>query len=380
MARPQMTEAIARAAAMDVGNRAMRLAGRKAWSRSDYNASVREFNRLIPLIADEEVRTRLGVDMPHRRNAPLKGARQIGSNMTEVQHGDLTVLYSYETPVAFLSSQGGYRTEKKWSVTTAKHIGKFFAHHGYDVNGAFKIPQDDLERFVEQGTSNGLSWKGNPSLRFDEYPLRDDKRKKSPPKYSFYQLTLDDVLSPDFGREQLYVQDQQGFMGRVRRNGQVKTWKRDPERVEIPVKFGMYEAFRITDPSELFVMAKDFPINVDPTPAESREVVRRLTRRDNPVGQLWYPGGVAVGRYRMGEAGVRYYVIPVESTHGWDFPTLSGMFPDNLRPDALALVEARLGYEHSGQEGYHLFKVRVNGKWSRPLRLRTSLTELPGVK
>jgi hypothetical protein len=95
-------------------------------------------------------------------NGPLGGVKQIGSNMTEVQHGDLTVLYSYETPVAFLSSQGGYRTEKKWSVTTAKHIGKFFAHHGYDAKGAFKIPQDELERFVEQGTSSGLSWKGNP--------------------------------------------------------------------------------------------------------------------------------------------------------------------------------------------------------------------------
>lgn len=323
--------------------------------------------------------------------------------------------------------------------------------------------------------------RGNPGghqLRFDEYPLRDDRRKKSPPKYSFYQLTLDDVLSPDFGRQQLYTQDQQGFMARVRRNGKVRTWKRDPSRVEIPLKFGMYEAFRITDPSELFVMATDFPINTDPTPAETQDVVNRLTRRrgnptlhfveslapnqtvvshgkvvafisyktpvavvehnsnaafvadkhysnttsrhlnawlrsrdidprsvtrvheewiaealqdgrlpheddnmaENPAGQLWYPGGVAIGRYKMGEAGMRYYVIPVESTHGWDFPTLVHMFPDNLRPDGLALVEARLGYEHSGQQGYHLFKVRVGGKWSRPLRLRTSLTEIPGVK
>src|SRR5207302_3754267 len=44
--------------------------------------------------------------------------------------------------------------------------------------------------------------------------------------------------------------------------------------------------------------------------------------RDNPAGQLWYPGGVAIGRYKMGEAGMRYYVIPVEATVGWDFPTL----------------------------------------------------------
>lgn len=101
--------------------------------------------------------------------------------------------------------------------------------------------------------------------------------------------------------------------------------------------------------------------------------------RENPAGQLWYPGGVAIGRYKMGEAGTRYYVIPVESTVGWDFPTLVHMFPDNLRPDGLALADARLGYEHSGQQGYRLFKVRVAGKWSRPLPLRTSLTAIPGV-
>jgi hypothetical protein len=87
-----------------------------------------------------------------RLNAPLKGARAIGANMTEVEHGDLTILYSYKTPVAFLSPHGGYRTEKKWSVTTSKHIGKFFARHGYDVKGAFKIPQEELEGYVEAGS------------------------------------------------------------------------------------------------------------------------------------------------------------------------------------------------------------------------------------
>lgn len=85
------------------------------------------------------------------RNAPLKGARQIGSNMTEVEHGDLTVLYSYETPVAFLATQGGFVTEKKWSVTTSKHIAKFFDRHGYDRRGAHKISQEDLEAIVSVG-------------------------------------------------------------------------------------------------------------------------------------------------------------------------------------------------------------------------------------
>jgi hypothetical protein len=214
------------------------------------------------------------------RNAPLKGARAIGSNMTEVEHGDLTILYSYKTPVAFLSPRGGYVTDKQWSVTTSKHIAKFFDLHGYDRRGAFKVPQEDIEMFVATG--------------------------KGP---------------------------------------------------------------------------QDFPINLDPTPAEKRDVFERLTRRrGNPEGQLWYPGGVAIGQFAMGEAGKRYYVIPVESTVGWDFVTLRSMFPENLVPDRIALLEARLGYERSGQQGYRLFKVRVGGKWSRPLPLRTGLDSLPGIK
>ena len=44
-------ETVARAAATDAGNRAMRAAGRKAWSEEDYNAAVTEFNRLLPVAA-----------------------------------------------------------------------------------------------------------------------------------------------------------------------------------------------------------------------------------------------------------------------------------------------------------------------------------------
>lgn len=36
-----------RASAWDAGDRSMRAGGRKAWSRKDYNASVREQDRLI---------------------------------------------------------------------------------------------------------------------------------------------------------------------------------------------------------------------------------------------------------------------------------------------------------------------------------------------
>lgn len=43
-----MTREIAWAAAWDAGNRHMRQGGRTRWNKSDYNAAVREFNRLWP--------------------------------------------------------------------------------------------------------------------------------------------------------------------------------------------------------------------------------------------------------------------------------------------------------------------------------------------
>ena len=59
MARPVLTYQLVWAAATDAGNRSMRKAGRKAWNRADYNASVREFHRLAPHIADPEERFRV---------------------------------------------------------------------------------------------------------------------------------------------------------------------------------------------------------------------------------------------------------------------------------------------------------------------------------
>lgn len=46
-----ITYEIAQAAGTDKANHRMRKAGRKAWNRADYNAAVREMNRLLPITA-----------------------------------------------------------------------------------------------------------------------------------------------------------------------------------------------------------------------------------------------------------------------------------------------------------------------------------------
>ena len=60
-------------------------------------------------------------------------AKPIGSNMTEVETGPYTILFSYQEPVAYHyggiaeDKRGFYRTNKFWSVTTSKHINKWLA-------------------------------------------------------------------------------------------------------------------------------------------------------------------------------------------------------------------------------------------------------------
>lgn len=52
----------------------------------------------------------------------------LGSNQTQLELSNGTrVLFSYETPVAAVIDGVMYRTEKKWSVTTSKHITQFGA-------------------------------------------------------------------------------------------------------------------------------------------------------------------------------------------------------------------------------------------------------------
>ena len=53
--------------------------------------------------------------------------KPIASNMTEVETDRATVLFSYQTPVACCMTDGSgfFRTSKRWSVTTSRHINKW---------------------------------------------------------------------------------------------------------------------------------------------------------------------------------------------------------------------------------------------------------------
>jgi len=69
----------------------------------------------------------------------------IKANMTQLNIGEYTILFSYRTPVAFHRSGSGYfKTEKKWSATTSRHINLWL--HGANAES---VPQDEIDAILE---------------------------------------------------------------------------------------------------------------------------------------------------------------------------------------------------------------------------------------
>ena len=56
---------------------------------------------------------------------------QLASNMTEIKFDSVSILFSYETPVAGWDNDGAFRTSEHYSATTTKHINKYLG--GKDV-------------------------------------------------------------------------------------------------------------------------------------------------------------------------------------------------------------------------------------------------------
>lgn len=71
--------------------------------------------------------------------------KPIASNMTLIDTDSHIVLFSYSTPVASFdkSNYQFYRTAKKWSVTTTRHINKWI-----DGVKAIEQPQEYFDNLL----------------------------------------------------------------------------------------------------------------------------------------------------------------------------------------------------------------------------------------
>jgi hypothetical protein len=69
---------------------------------------------------------------------------------------------------------------------------------------------------------------------------RQSDRKVKPDPVIVETLTKDEILALHYGQHVAVILNN-GKLGQVKINGAVKTWKRDADRVEVPIKYGMYE-------------------------------------------------------------------------------------------------------------------------------------------
>lgn len=74
--------------------------------------------------------------------------RQIASNMNELAVDNASILFSYETPVAGWDDMGAFETETKYSVTTSKHITKYFGGKERRQQIARKVPQSFIDQLA----------------------------------------------------------------------------------------------------------------------------------------------------------------------------------------------------------------------------------------
>jgi hypothetical protein len=72
-----------------------------------------------------------------------------------------------------------------------------------------------------------------------EYTVRDGyDRRKVPVVVKVRDVTREEALALT-GHAEFIAND--GTLRNVKVNGKVRTWKREPDRIEVPCKYGMYE-------------------------------------------------------------------------------------------------------------------------------------------
>jgi len=80
--------------------------------------------------------------------------RPIKANMNEITVGNITVLFSYKTPVAYHESGVGYaKTNKYWSRTTSRHITQWLSLNGYNEklgDGLREVDQEVLDNLLNE--------------------------------------------------------------------------------------------------------------------------------------------------------------------------------------------------------------------------------------
>ena len=69
-------------------------------------------------------------------------------------------------------------------------------------------------------------------------------RRKTPESNTYRVMTLDEVKALKYG-DHVDCLDNHGRVRTIKINGKVRRWKRQPDKVEVPCKYGLYEYFTL---------------------------------------------------------------------------------------------------------------------------------------
>ncbi len=107
--------------------------------------------------------------------------------------------------------------------------------------------------YLEEKSQYALKMVVNPNK---EKPRKENKmetfelvyksdRHKNPEKKLFRSITFEEAKTLHAGDHIKMVDHSGKAWANVKINGKVQLWKRNPDRISIPCKYGMYETFRL---------------------------------------------------------------------------------------------------------------------------------------
>lgn len=119
---------------------------------------------------------------------------------------------------------------RQWGITLTRREGEYRVNFkGGPERTAYYT--NDLEDAIQTGRAMSREGLRNPTYK--RYGGREGSAE-------FRPMTLEEAKLLSYGQHIWFLAND-GSARRVKVNGTPKRWKRDPDRIEVPVKYGMYE-------------------------------------------------------------------------------------------------------------------------------------------
>jgi hypothetical protein len=126
---------------------------------------------------------------------------------------------------------------------------------------------------------------------------RQSDRRKRPEMRPYRRLTAAEIMALGPGERVLAVL-RSGRVGEARVNGAIRTWKRDPGRVEIPMKYGFGEYFTLSLREAEDILVAE--IGEDENAVQEREAAQVDAQPEARDGEALGEGEAAEGEDRQG--------------------------------------------------------------------------------